>query len=88
MITIEEITITEFRGVRELKLALHGDNFAVCGPNGTGKSGVVDAIEFGLTGSVSRLSGKGTAGISVKDHGPHVDHRNRPDVAHVAIKAH
>ena len=71
-----------------LKLALHGDNFAVCGPNGTGKSGVVDAIEFGLTGSVSRLSGKGTAGISVEDHGPHVDHRNRPDMAHVAIKVH
>ena len=59
MIRIEAITIKEFRGIRDLTLRFNGKNFAICGPNGTGKSGVVDALEFGLTGSVSRLSGEG-----------------------------
>ena len=86
MIRIEELSISEFRGIRKLSLNLKGRNFAVSGPNGTGKSGVVDALEFGLTGSVSRLSGKGTGGISVKDHGPHVDFRNKPDRARVVLK--
>jgi AAA domain-containing protein len=86
MIRVEELSITEFRGIRKLSLKLKGKNFAVSGPNGTGKSGVVDALEFGLTGNVSRLSGKGTGGISVKDHGPHVDFRNKPDKARVVLK--
>ena len=46
MIRIEKIHIKEFRGIRELTLDLKGQNFAACGPNGTGKSGIVDAIEF------------------------------------------
>ncbi|MGE0847986.1 MAG: AAA family ATPase [Hyphomicrobiaceae bacterium] len=85
MIRIEEVSISEFRGIRDLVLKLTGQNFAVSGPNGTGKSGVVDALEFGLTGSVSRLSGKGTGAVSVKDHGPHVDFRNKPQEARVVL---
>jgi hypothetical protein len=77
----------EFRGVRNLTIDLKGKNFAICGKNGTGKSGVVDALEFGLTGNISRLSGKGTGGISLKDHAPHVDSRNRPDKAQIIIQA-
>jgi DNA repair exonuclease SbcCD ATPase subunit len=57
----------------------------VCGPNGTGKSGVVDAIEFALTGNISRLSGEGTDGLSVKAHAPHVDSRSAPQKASVQI---
>ncbi|HEB13697.1 MAG TPA: chromosome segregation protein SMC, partial [candidate division CPR3 bacterium] len=87
MIRIEEIKIEEFRGIRNLTLSLAGKNFAICGPNGTGKSGVVDAIEFGLTGSISRLAGRGTGDISVKEHAPHVDSRDRPDKARVVITA-
>ena len=60
-------------------------NFAVCGPNGTGKSGVVDALEFGLTGSVSRLTGEGKGEISLKHHAPHVDFRDNPEKAYVSI---
>lgn len=86
MIRIESITINEFRGVRKLTLDLGGGNFAVCGPNGTGKSGVVDALEFVLTGDVSRLSGEGQGDISVKAHGPHVDRRNDPAKARVVVK--
>ncbi len=85
MIRVETIAIREFRGIRKLTLNLGSKNFAVCGPNGTGKSGVVDAIEFALTGNVSRLSGSGTGGLSVKDHGPHVDSRDNPEKASVTL---
>lgn len=85
MITVKSITIKEFRGIRDLTLDLDGKSFAVCGPNGTGKSGIVDALEFALTGSISRLSGAGTGGLSVREHGPHVDSRNRPRDASVSI---
>ncbi|MGT2441021.1 AAA family ATPase (plasmid) [Bradyrhizobium betae] len=85
MIRIDRIHIKEFRGIRELTLNLKGQNFAACGPNGTGKSGIVDAIEFALTGNISRLAGAGTGGLSVKAHGPHVDSRNKPEAASVTI---
>ena len=85
MIRIEKIHIHEFRGIRDLKLELKGQNFAACGPNGTGKSGIVDAIEFALTGNISRLAGSGTGGLSVKVHGPHVDSRNNPGAAFVTL---
>jgi DNA repair exonuclease SbcCD ATPase subunit len=85
MIRIEKISVHEFRGIRDLTLDLKGQNFAACGPNGTGKSGIVDAIEFALTGSISRLSGSGTGGLSVKEHGPHVDSRNKPQQAYVTL---
>lgn len=86
MIRIESITIKEFRGIRDLTLDFKGKSFAICGPNGTGKSGVVDALEFALTGSVSRLSGEGRGDISLKTHGPHVDSRNAPEKARVIVK--
>ncbi|MGE0269629.1 MAG: ATP-binding protein [Candidatus Omnitrophota bacterium] len=86
MIRMEEITIKEFRGIRDLNLQFKGQNFAVCGPNGTGKSGVVDAVEFALTGNISRLVGEGTKGVSVKDHAPHVDSRDNPEKAEVTVK--
>ncbi|MFT3989000.1 AAA family ATPase [Aestuariivirga sp.] len=85
MIRIDKIHIREFRGIRELTLDLKGQNFAACGPNGTGKSGIVDAIEFALTGNISRLAGAGTGGLSVKAHGPHVDSRNKPEAASVTL---
>lgn len=57
MIRLDKITISKFRGIIELELELElepkGENFAACGPNGTGKSGIVDAIEFALTGNLS-----------------------------------
>lgn len=83
MIKVETLTISEFRGVRDITLPLSRKNFAVCGPNGTGKSGVVDALEFVLTGTISRLKGKGRGDLSVKDHGPHVDSQKSPEKAFV-----
>ncbi|MCK2056251.1 AAA family ATPase [Methylobacterium sp. 37f] len=83
MIKVESLTIFEFRGIRELTLSLNRKNFAVCGPNGTGKSGVVDALEFVLAGTISRLTGKGRGDLSVKGHGAHVDCQEAPDKAFV-----
>ena len=87
MLSIENITIREFRGIRNLDLDLKGKNFGICGPNGTGKSGVVDAIEFCLTGDVTRLSGQGTGILSVKQYAPHVDERQNPEKAIVKVTA-
>src|SRR5579859_3798762 len=86
MISIDKITIRKFRGIIDLELDPKGENFAACGPNGTGKSGIVDAIEFALTGNISRLSGGGTGNLSVKAHGPHVDSRNKPERAAVTLE--
>jgi len=86
MIRVESLTIREFRGVRDLTLDFKGKSFAICGPNGTGKSAVVDALEFVLTGNVSRLSGEGRGDVSLKQHGPHVDRRSDPDKARVMVK--
>ena len=87
MIRIRKIKIEEFRGIRELELDLNKENFGICGPNGTGKSGVVDAIEFCFTGDVTRLSGSGSSGVSVKAHGPHVDQSDNPEKSIVTIDA-
>jgi DNA repair exonuclease SbcCD ATPase subunit len=56
------------------------------GPNGSGKSGVIDAIEFGLTGHIGRLTGSGTKGLTVSEHGPHVDKTKFPDAAFVELR--
>ena len=87
MIRINGIHIEEFRGIRDLSLNLENKNFGICGPNGSGKSGVVDAIEFCITGDITRLSGAGSADLSVKQHAPHVDQYQHPERAKVTITA-
>jgi len=85
MIQIESIRIENFRGIKSLVQSLNRKNLGICGPNGTGKSGIVDAIEFALTGSVTRLSGAGSGGVSVRQHAAHVDHRDQPQKSTVAL---
>ncbi len=87
MIRIKTIHIEEFRGIRDLDLNLDLKNFGICGPNGSGKSGIVDAIEFCITGDVTRLSGQGSGDLSVKAHAPHVDQKCNPEKAKVSITA-
>ena len=87
MIRVQAVHIEEFRGIRKLDLDLDGENFGICGPNGTGKSGVVDAIEFCVTGDITRLSGQGSLDLSVKAHAPHVDHHKNPEKSSVIITA-
>lgn len=88
MIQIEEIRIRELRGIRELEIKPRRKSFVISGPNGSGKSGIVDAIQFGLTGEISRLTGKGTVGLSLQRHGPHVDRRDDPASAEVWLTLH
>jgi DNA repair exonuclease SbcCD ATPase subunit len=73
VIKLESVHIEETRGIRKLDLNFGKEKFAISGPNGTGKRGVIDAIEFALTGQIGRLTGRGTKGLSVPEHGPHVD---------------
>ena len=85
MITIEWVEIQELRGIRDLKLEMKSNSFAICGPNGSGKSGVVDAIEFALTGDISRLRGRGTQGLSLQKHGSHILARSHTENAVVTL---
>jgi recombinational DNA repair ATPase RecF len=86
MIKLESAHIEEVRGIRKLDIEFAGKTFAISGPNGTGKSGVIDAIEFGLTGQIGRLMGRGTKGLTVAEHGPHVDKTKFSDAAFVVLK--
>jgi hypothetical protein len=86
VIKLEAAHIEEVRGIRNLDIDFHKSTFTISGPNGSGKSGVIDAIEFALTGSISRLMGRGTKGLSVAEHGPHVDKAKFPDAAFVRVK--
>lgn len=71
---ILELEINNIRGIKNLLLKPNGHNFLIWGPNGSGKSAVVDAIDFLLTGRITRLTGPGTRGITLSRHGPHIDH--------------
>jgi hypothetical protein len=86
VIKLESAHIEEVRGIRKLDIDFGKSTFAISGPNGSGKSGVIDAIEFGLTGQIGRLTGRGTKGLSVAEHGPHVDKTKFPDAAFVELK--
>lgn len=78
---ILDLHIQKFRGIVDLKLNLNGENAVIFGPNGVGKSAVVDAVDFLLCGEVSRLTGEGTADVSTAKHGPHIG--NPPDEAKI-----
>lgn len=78
---ILELEIHNIRGIPHLLIKPEGKNLLVWGPNGSGKSSLVDAVDFLLTGQISRLKGGGTGGITLKKHGPHIDHQ--PDEASV-----
>lgn len=86
MIQLVHLHVEEFRGIRSIDLNLAAKSFVVYGPNGSGKSGVVDAIDFALTGSVARLTGDGTAGVTLLRYGPHVHRRDDPAAAKVVLK--
>ncbi|MDA1314104.1 MAG: AAA family ATPase [Acidobacteria bacterium] len=86
MIKLEAAHIEEVRGIRKLDIDFGKSTFAISGPNGSGKSGVIDAIEFGLTGEIGRLTGRGTKGLSLSEHGPHVDKTKFPDAAFVDLR--
>lgn len=69
---IRQLNISKLRGIVDIELNLNGKNAVIWGPNGVGKSAIVDAIDFLFTGDITRLTGKSTGDVSVKSHGPHV----------------
>lgn len=86
MIQLESVHIEWARGIaQKLELNFQRKPFAISGPNGSGKSAVIDAVEFALTGQIGRLEGTGTKGLSVAEHGPHVDKAKFPDDAFVKL---
>jgi hypothetical protein len=85
MINVEDIRIVEFRGIRDLEISFGCESYSVWGPNGSGKSGVVDALDFALTGDISRLRGTGSGGVTLLKHGPHVSRRDDPGSAYVEV---
>jgi DNA repair exonuclease SbcCD ATPase subunit len=83
-----ELEIHNFRGIRNLSIKPDGENFLIYGPNGSGKSAVVDAIDFLLTGQISRMKGRGTKDVNLKKHGPHVDYSAKDALIKATIKIH
>lgn len=73
---ILELDIKNIRGIKTFHYVLEGKNTVVFGPNGTGKSAIVDAVDFLLSGDISRLSGKGSGCLHLGEHGCHVDSRD------------
>jgi len=70
-IRIKTIGIHAIRGIPDLELELDGKSLLLEGENETGKSSIVEAIEFFFTGKISHL--EGIKGLSLQRHGPHVN---------------
>ena len=70
-VKIKKISIKAFRGIPDIEMEIDGKSLLLRGENGTGKSSIVDAIEFFFTGKVSHL--EGVRGLSLRRHGPHVN---------------
>lgn len=81
-----ELEIHNVRGILQLLLKPDGKNFVIWGPNGSGKSAVVDAIDFLLTGRISRLTGSGTGDITLNKHGPHIDRKPEEAIVRAIVK--
>ncbi len=78
---IKKIDIKAFRGIPELEINLNGKGLILKGDNGTGKSSIVDAIEFFFLGRVNHL--EGVQGISLQRHAPHISYK--PDDVKVTL---
>lgn len=72
---LTELKVHGFRAFppEEQTFQFNGDNVAVVGDNGTGKSSILAAVEFLLSGSLTHLSGEGTGSLNLSDHAPHQD---------------
>ena len=69
LMKIIKLEINNIGGIRfSCELEPNGDNFLIYGSNGSGKSSIVNAIDFLLTGKISRMVGEGTDGIDYKKH--------------------
>jgi energy-coupling factor transporter ATP-binding protein EcfA2 len=72
-VKLRAVAIQNMRGLREFALKTEDRSVVLVGPNGSGKSSVVDGLDFLLTGQVHRLQGEGARGLSLAQHGKHID---------------
>jgi len=79
-----ELTIQNIRGIPDFTLKPNGRNMVICGPNGSGKSSIIDAIDFLFTGQISRMVGRGTGGITLQEHGVHLNAVGNSQKAYVS----
>jgi len=82
---ILSLEVRNIRGIKYIKIQPDGKNVVVFGPNGTGKSAIVDAVDFLLTGRISRLTGEGAKLLRLKEHGCHID--SRSDLENTVVSA-
>ena len=69
-VKIKQLCIENFRGVRRLQLDVEGRHLIVVGENGSGKSSIVDALEYYFTGTLQKLSGR--ADVDKRESIPHL----------------
>lgn len=82
---ILSLEVENIRGIKTIKIKPEGRSIVIFGPNGTGKSAIVDAVDFLMTGKISRLVGEGTGDLFLKEHGCHVD--SRSDLKNTVVTA-
>ena len=80
------LDVNNIRGIKNISIAPNEENMVIYGPNGTGKSAIVDAIDFLLTGKIARLTGEGAGVLSLKEHGCHIDSRDHLENTEVKAK--
>jgi recombinational DNA repair ATPase RecF len=69
-VKIKTLDIKSLRGIVDMHLDIEKKHLVIKGENGTGKSSIIDAIEFFFTGKISHL--EGVQGLSLQRHCPHV----------------
>ncbi|MBI5680278.1 MAG: AAA family ATPase [Methanobacterium sp.] len=79
------LEINNIRGIKKANIELNGSNTVIFGPNGTGKSAVIDSLDFLLKGKMTRFMGEGTKYLPITSYGGHIDSIKTPEK--VVIKA-
>lgn len=69
---LKKLELVSTRGIVNETLEPNCQNMGIYGPNGQGKSAVIDGLDFLLTGTISRLTGEGGRELSLKRHGPNI----------------
>jgi len=83
---LKTLEIENFRGIgRKISLNLDADIIIIYGPNGTGKTSIFDAIEWGITGQVERLR-KPIKDVNIKFKDILINLFHKDDPAKVDIK--
>jgi DNA repair exonuclease SbcCD ATPase subunit len=66
---LEFVELAGFRGFRDkAKFDLAGGFTVLCGRNGTGKSTLLDAVDFAITGTINKYAVKGPRGGGLDEH--------------------